>query len=69
MEGKNTPVIRVFFCDKNNRVNRSPITEINWYGEEYRECMNVINELMDSGFIWDADFKFDYNRRTRFGLW
>ena len=68
MQGNNTPEIRVFFCNKHGRVNNSPITEITYYGEEYRAMMNVINGLMDSGFIWDSDFKFDYSRR-QFGLW
>lgn len=68
MTGENIPTIRVFFCDKNGRVNRSPISEITWYGEEYRIVMPVINDLMESGEIWQKGRKFDYSR-YRFGLW
>ena len=71
MQGKDTPAIKIFFCDKNGRVNRAPITEINYYGEEYRVVMNTINDLMDTGLIWDKDFDFNkiYDKRVIFGLW
>ena len=58
MQGKYTPEIRVFFCDKNGRVNRSPISDIHWYGEEYRACMNDINELMETEVIWDPGYHY-----------